>query len=193
MKFFCVIAILFCSVTSYANWNTEWFTGVVVLNSSQVVSGSIAIKSDAVMVKTGLHVDVLPAHRVNAIRYFDTQANVNRKFVVHCDSSANHTRFEILEVVVSGKLSVLRKPRGDVRPAPGNREAAFHYFVQTDEGLQSFRSFSRTLLPKLRTSHLALERYIRQSKIRVHDKADIIRLVMYYNRCNVPESCNFSE
>lgn len=188
MRIVFALALISSSFAAKAQWNTEWYTGVIVLNSSEVITGTLAIKDDAVLVKKGLRVEVVPAHRLVAVRYYDALANINRKFVVHSDTSGYHRSFEILEVVVTGKLSVLRKPRGEVKADPGRREAAFYYFIKTNNGLESFRHFSRSRLPELKASVQSLDHYIKKSKIRVNDKAGIIKFVTYYNGCSLAES-----
>lgn len=146
--------------------------------------GQVAIRHDAVLLRSANQVVVLPVRTVLSIRYYDSDANINRRFIVSYDSSANRRIYTLYEVVVSGEVLVVRKPRYTGLVPHENRETNFYYFVVTNGRLISFKQFKDKLLPELENSELSITEYRKVNKLDPRQPAGIIRIVQYYNRCS---------
>lgn len=161
---------------------TKWSEGIIVMADGEVRQGELAFQvSDIVLFKAAGEVTVFPAHKVRSFRYYDRQANVNRRFVSRLRSTEKTASF--YEVVVWGEVSVMRKLNYQTI---SNREKSdkydYDYFICFQSKLVPLRNFRNQVYPNLISNSSQVERLINAHHLNPNNQADAIQIVQLYNK-----------
>jgi len=161
-----------------------WFKGTVILPDSKVLSGQLSYQpnTDVIFVKMGGKeaVMVFPAFRVQSFSYFDTDAQVTRRFVPLKMQKGGGQSYQFYEVVVDGYISVLRQQL-ELWYTLRQATIEYDYFVVTEENLMPMNIFRRQVYPTLKKSSESLRNFARKNRINPYDVDDTIRFIRFYN------------
>lgn len=158
-----------------------WYTGAIVLQTQEVLTGIIAVEPQhgIVLHRLGDQVTIYPAHRVQSIRFFDAPANINRQYI-----SLSHgawKRYHLYEVVVKGPVHVLRRQKKTISSENPDADS-FLYYIYTGSELVQLRSFRKQVYPALqREGGVQFSMFVLQQNLNPNDAAHAIRMVQYYN------------
>ena len=177
--FYCLLLINFQSLSAQ---DLEWFEGSLVLANGQVSVGKIAMEAaHDLIVFQGEQRMVYPAHQINSIHFYDEKADINRRYIsLKNDGDGIRPRYQLYELVLSGKATVLRKIKAS--PFAIRSDAHdFNYFVQYDQEVVPLRQFQKKILPKLLSvSDYRLENYISQHRL-TPQPISAIRIIEFFN------------
>lgn len=129
--------------------------------------------------------------KIKSFRYFDEEANINRKFI----TIQENRKYEFYEIVSEGEIVVVRKKMPIYKILPEKRyiydrynypeEAQnYRYFILNDcNELMEFSQFQRKILPKLdKEWNKQLTAFCKQENLLIRDnEIDMIRLIIYFN------------
>jgi hypothetical protein len=163
---------------------TTWTTGTVVLNTEQVLNAEIAVaaKHDLVLMKVGDRVEVLPAHRIKAIYYYDPQQKINRKFISLSTSSLARQQWKLYEVVLNGDLPVLRRLKSIASKSESVTDD-FEYFVYNHQEMVNLKRFRARVYPELVAAKGSLlTHYVKSNRLNPNNEASAIRIVEHFNQ-----------
>lgn len=162
----------------------EWNVGTVVLHNNEIRVGQIAIepKYSIVLFKHGDQVEVLPGHRFKSIQYYDVKANINRKFISLRKEDRYSEQSQLFEVVLNGKVAVLRKLKSIAGKAVSDADD-FEYFFYANRELIALQKFRVLLYPMLlEETGDELKYYIKSKKLNPNVSADALMIVDHYNQ-----------
>lgn len=150
-----------------------------MLSSDSVLVGlvSVSTNKDLVLFKRETRVDVLPAHSVRNVRFFDSVDNVNRRFVSIDDLPR---RCWLFEVVADGEISVVRRERR-FNFERGSGLNSFDYFVVLEDRIVPLRNFRNKVYPII-VRQPGFKDLVRHRRLDVNAFDDSIEIVMLYNR-----------
>src|SRR5689334_15736427 len=113
------VLLLFC-IQLYGR-EIHWHEGVIVLTDQEVLTGEISVQSSEVLLfRHEGSVSVYPSYKIQSIRYHDRDADVNRKFRVIKDNDLAFQHFSFYEIIIMGKLEVVRRQRGLSKEFPAS-------------------------------------------------------------------------
>jgi hypothetical protein len=160
-----------------------WHTGVVVLRSTEILRGELAMHpaQDIVLFRQGEQVSVYPAHKIQSVYYYDVSADINRKFIVIQQSSAAFSVHHLFEVVLLGEINVIRRVVSSTADLTDDAKG-YHYYLQSGSDLIVLHKFQSKLYPRLLRESGTLSDYIGENNLNPNLPADVIRIVAYYNR-----------
>lgn len=134
------------------------------------------IKADQQM---RIAVHALPAHKLSAVFFYDTAADINRRFVSVGESTA-FPGVQLYEAVLQGRIDVLRRPRG------ANASSAaedFDYYLKDHDRVVPLWKFYREVFPALEEeTRQQLGAFIKANDLRRGNDANVITIIGYYNR-----------
>ncbi|MBL0744518.1 hypothetical protein [Chryseolinea lacunae] len=178
------ICLLWLNVQTAAASPPVWHDGAVVLATGEVLTGklSVEVSHDLILLQHGDGCRVLPAHKVKSFYYYDTEANINRKFVTWQEGSETVKLSRFFEVVLNGDIGVLRRQKESV--AHANSDALdFDYFIVFHDNLISLHKFNQKVYPTLvETSGDKIVFFITSNKLSTTRSADAIRILEFYNQ-----------
>lgn len=179
--FFCLLLVNFQNLCAQ---EVTWFEGSLVLSNTNVLIGEIAIEPDHDLIlfqQNGSRM-VYPAHRIKSLYFFDKAANINRRYVslLQFDDDI-HTRYKLYEIVVSGKVSVLRRKKANAFSIYADA-LDFNYFTQFNGVLTPLRKFNRKIFHQL-LSHAdkRLEDFISTNRLTANNALNAMRIIEFYN------------
>lgn len=158
------------------------FQGAVVLVSGEVATGQIYFPSfELIFVITEEERLALPISKISQLRFYDHEANVNRKFKTYWDDLEQ--RRLLFEVVSFGEIDILRKPKSSLQSQSKLDHGDYQYFFATNDIVQDFSNFRSKLLPIIKDDMGdAADRFLREHGLNVQKEADIIRIIQHYNQ-----------
>jgi hypothetical protein len=168
-------------ISSYAA-DIVWHRGSLVLANREVRTGRLALHAeyDLVLMKNGSQVIVYPAHKLSALYFYDSAANINRKFQV-IQAGEHISQKRLFEIVVSGKAKILRHARANTARSE-DHVADYHYFVSTDEELMPISKFRENLFEKFVSLKPELAQFVNVKKLNPNNTKDVFEIVMFYNQ-----------
>ncbi|MCA4896980.1 MAG: hypothetical protein ING84_18425 [Cytophagales bacterium] len=178
-----ILSNLLLAVSSVISAQPKMFDGVVVNHRQEVILAKVAVETafDALIFKSNSDTavcSILPAHRVNSFRYFDSVGNINRQFI----SLRHHGAYRFFEIVIYGPVQVLRRLKRGVSPLKANEGHDYDFFCWFGSELIELKKFKSDVFPFLVQMHgQILEDFVRQSKLRLHDAGSIFSIV---KKCN---------
>ena len=185
MKCVAVIFLMLFTWSKHVVANTtEWTIGTVVLNNDQVVNAeiSIAAKHDLVLIKHDDRVDVLAAHRIKAIYYYDKNQDLNRKFISVATNNFHHQQWRLYEVVLGGDIAVVRKMKTIASKAESDKDD-FDYFIYSHNEMVSLKRFRTLIYPELVASQgELLTAYVKANRLNPNNGANAIAIVERFNK-----------
>jgi hypothetical protein len=178
-----LIGLLFVNFCAAASHNVRWYEGSVVLRNHQVLTGTVAIDAmhDLVLHKVEAQVNVYPAHKIMWLYYYDSVANINRRYMswpVAGPVARAHS--QLYEVVLQGDIMVLRRPRDTQTTAAID---GYHYYLKCQEGLMPLYAFKKKVYPTLQEeTNGLLDAFRRENKLNPMEIADAVKLIEFYNQ-----------
>ena len=169
----------------------EWNVGTIVLHNNEIRVGQIAVESkhSIVLFKNNDQVEVLPAHRFKSIQYYDVKANVNRKFISLPKENVYREQSQLFEVVLNGKVAVLRKLKSIAGKTVSDVDD-FEYYFYANHHLIALRKFRALLYPSLlHEKGNELRHYIKLERLNPNVSADALLIVDHYNRVVAEQIC----
>src|SRR6187431_568064 len=71
-----------------------WYKGVVVTANREVLIGEVSIQSvDLLLFRNSQTTGVYPAHKIQSLRFYDQDADINRRFLILNDVKPGFNRF----------------------------------------------------------------------------------------------------
>jgi hypothetical protein len=124
-----LVFLLWVLTTPLAARDLVWHDGSVVLASREVLTGKITMEAgfDLVLLRTADSCLVLPAHKVLSLYFYDADENINRKFVSLKESEDARAPRHFYEVVLYGKVNVVRRLRFIHRRSAGSDAQDYAY------------------------------------------------------------------
>lgn len=175
------VSLILFTVGKLAAQDRVWHSGVLVLQTQQVLTGTMAIEAehDVVLHKNGDQVHIYPAHRVQSLQFFEVKTNINRKYI-----SLQHGtwgRHHLYEVVVKGKVHVVRRQKKRTSSVLSDADS-FIYYIYTGTELVSLGTFRRQLYPAFQQEGgIQFSMFVLEQKLNPNDAAHAIRMIQYYN------------
>ncbi len=174
-----LVAICF-SASVVASDVLKWNHGVIVMADGEVRQGELLFQvPELVLFRDNNEVSVMAAGKVQSFRYYDAEANINRKFISH--SSGRTAAF--YEVVIWGEVSVIRKLKHQLISKRKKSDAAdYDYFVSRQGSIIPLKRFGHNVYPDLVAKSQHLRKLVRERNLKTYDQADAIQIVQLYNR-----------
>lgn len=180
---FLLIGFTICK-PAFSTSSIQWFRGSIVLNNScEVLTGKISIDEtyDMVLFKEGDQILVLNAHRLQALYFYDSIANINRKFVSLKRQTGQRVEHRLFEAVVSGEVKVLRKLKSYHGTSRSDSDD-YSYYVQWDEHLEPLQFFKeRVYADLLIKAGNDMEFYETENHLNPNHPADAVMLIIQFN------------
>ncbi len=179
-----LISVLFLALQITMAWGQpviDWNAGSVVLSDQSVMVGDIYHPKgfDLIIYKTGEGQIALNASMVQGFRYYDSAANINRKFVSIKRSQGN--RF--YEVVVGGEVSVVRDFKPFANRANPDEIDSYNYFTFASNSLEPIHQFKRKVFPKLLEQYPEqLEAFVHKEKLAIYEMKSALLIIEKFNR-----------
>lgn len=158
-----------------------WYTGALVLQTQEVLTGILAVEPDhgIVLHKQGGQVNIYPAHRVQSLQFFDPQANINRKYISL--QQGTRSRYRLYEVVVKGTVHILRYAKRNISSVYSDADS-FIYYIYTGSELVQLRTFRKLVYPTLqREGGVQFAMFVLEENLNPNNPVHAIRMVQYYN------------
>lgn len=181
MKHTILVWLILFTVGKLAAHDREWYTGAIVLQTQAVLTGTIAIEPEhgIVLHKQGDQVYIYPAHRVQSLQFFDTSANINRKYISL--QYGTWRRYHLYEVVVRGSVNIVRREKRNISPVYSDADS-FIYYIYTEGQLVRLHSFRKQVYPTLQQEGgVQFSMFVLEQHLNPNDAAHAIRMVQYYN------------
>ena len=183
-----LIVLVLATLTIAAYSQETWHHGVVVTSEDSVIVGEVLYESrfELVMIRHDSRPRVILAKHLKSFRYFDESQNVNRKFVrLSQDVNANKSR--IYEVVLTGKILVVRLPKLSSFRFSAEDTQHVYYFVR-DGKIEKLAKFRNRLYPEIRP---LLELSEKEKGLDPNNLASAIRYIELFNRSASWTGVNF--
>jgi len=174
-----LLSFTICKLLAQEN---TWHQGSVVLPSQEVLVGEISSRGihDAILFRSNKQVYVLAAHKIQSVQYYDSQANINRRFISIRECNVVWRVHKLYEVVVQGEVSVLRKPK--TRSTQPLDTEDHIYYVRLQSEIVDLKSFRSKVYPTLaRNGGQMLSLYMFEQQLNPNLSAEAIRIIQYYN------------
>lgn len=198
LLFFAALLMTFSSSlhAQLSNRNTEWYSGIVILNNNDIVKGDLSynFSHDLVMCREGETIKTFTPHQVNSFKYFNEETEVFHEFITL--SNDIHPKFQqkaFYEVVLEGDINYVRKrnrfPAYNAKEGylstPNARlnehKVCYEYFVQYDNALIKSRRFKQEVLPMMKSKEQSIQAFMKEKQLKPYNIGDQIELVEYYN------------
>jgi hypothetical protein len=160
----------------------EWQEGVVVLHDGRVINGTIHYPKgfDLIFIRNNTERIVLTADKIQLFRYYDSAANINRKFV---SLKGNRWGLQFYEVVVNGEVSVLRQLRRFAYKAHPDEIDSYDYFTFVNYRLEPIMRFRNRVYPKLLEERpIEIQTYVHKEQLDLNQMKSALLIIMEFNR-----------
>lgn len=152
-----------------------------MLYEQDVVLGRISVfpEHDLVVLKNNTGTTVLPAHKIESVFYYDSTANLNRRYISWVDQESPYAHHKLFEVVTMGKIPVVRRPM----PWSGisDKAESFNYFLLYQGAIIELQKFKRQVYPELINESKELEAFVKQERLDPAQPGNAIRIIKHYN------------
>lgn len=183
MRSYLLLLLVVLAMTADAE-SVTWHEGVVVLKNREVLVGHLTIQPglDVVLFRSDNHSSFYRFEAIEYITYNDTEVGLSRKFLSLSANDKNGQGFQLYEVVVPGKISVLRKPTTTFLPAVAD-VGSFEYFVMENSTVVQLRAFRKIIFPSMEAAYKKdqLKMFMRENRLDPNRNSDAIRLIEFYN------------
>ncbi len=179
-----ILAFGFCFVHFiFSSAQQEWVKGAVVLKNNKVLVGEISKKPlhELILINSQEGMKALPANHIAYYRFYDVQENINRQFlsVKGNDLFGSHRFYEI---VIQGKVKVLRKYHKRSEFVELDEAKDFDYFAFIQEQLIPLKSFKNKVLPRLQDEHpFEISTFLALNKTELQSIKAAFEIIHYYN------------
>jgi hypothetical protein len=179
-----LVLIFFLFVSSQETFSAaiNWYDGSLVLRNDKVLTGKISVNQDhdLVLFKSGDQFLVLPASKIQTLHFYDAHANINRKFTSIQQKVNTFTAYNLYEIVLVGKVSVLRRLSSSLAD-PDDQQNSYHYFVGLGNERVALHQFRSKIYPYLQKTCISLKKYVREQHWDPNNRAHAILIIDYYN------------
>ena len=182
MKRYGVFCLLFINSVFLFARETKWYEGSIVLKSKEVLPGEILVEPeyDLVLHRVNNKVDVYPAHRIQSVYFYDEEANINRRFI-SLKEQGLFTHHQLMEVVISGEVSIYRKQKVFITNTPSDAEG-YYYFIDHQNHLIDLFKFRTRVYPHLvESSGNMLTVFMQENNLNPNSSANAITIITFYN------------
>jgi hypothetical protein len=158
------------------------YSGSVVLQDKKVVLGKISVypQHDLVVLKDSTGITVLPAYKIESVFYFDSAANLNRRYISWHDQESPFAHHRLFEVVVMGKISVVRRPMSG--SGKSDNALNFNYFLLYKGAIIELQKFKRLVYPDLISRSNELEVFVKRERLNPNLSGNAIRIIQQFNQ-----------
>jgi hypothetical protein len=162
----------------------KWNAGVVVLADGSVLQGQLSLEKEVVLFTSGGEMTVFTAHKLKSFRYYDKEANINRKFISIQPSNTQTRHF--YEFVVVGEVSVLRKFKSNMfNIHPQSDKYDFDYYIRFQNELYNISQFRKKIYPELVSkAGSSLLSLLTDKNLNANSNADAIQIAELFNKVN---------
>jgi hypothetical protein len=175
---------LLITVSTSAQHLQAWYNGSITLADNQVLVGRLSNSgtNDFVVFQSAEGKATILAHEIKSLRYYDSLSNINRQFV-----SIKHDNpfqfYKLYEVVIQGKVKVLRKPRRLFRPHSLHEISDYNYFVEYNEELIPIKKFRAIVYPELiRERPIEVEQFVSMHHLNINEMKAALLILKEYNQ-----------
>jgi hypothetical protein len=182
MKFL-VICLLFVNIMVVSAKDIAWSYGSIVLRTGEIVSGIISLDQHHQIVlnlKSNKMTDVIPAHRISMVYFYDETNDINRRFVSLAEDPSSR-QWNFYEIVLNGDVKVYRKKKLANTFSNNPDLDNYDYYVLQDKCLVLLKMFRTKIYPGLASSLPGLKNYIKDQKLHINRDADAVAIIKYYN------------
>jgi len=171
----------FVVVSSLTGQPMEWQRGVVVLIDERVLTGSIYNPKgfDLIFLQTKEDRIALSAGKVRLFRYYDSIANINRKFVSVKGEKGN---CHFYEVIINGEVSVLREFKRFANRSHPDEIDSYNYYTYVNQTLEPIINFKNKVLPKLLEDRGEIQEFIRRERLDHYGMKSALLIIAEFNR-----------
>lgn len=177
-----IFSFTLCKLSAGADELT-WYEGSVVLETREVLVGEIAMESnhDLVLFRVNNSVMVYRAHKIQSLQFYDTETNINRKFISLWEVSGMLRECHLYETVVRGEVNILRREKGLIKAVSDADD--FVYYVQYNEMVYSLHTFRHNVYPSMvMKGGSKLSSFVSDNNLNPNKSTNAIEIVMYYNK-----------
>lgn len=166
--------------------SVNWRQGILVLKDQQVLVGNVIVQPalNVILFSTGTQSTFYHLDQVEYVTYHDPTAGLKRKFIsLPGDQKKGDRMFQLYEVVLMGRIAVIRKPIHTTYIPAVDDVGSFEYFVLENEQLVQLTQFRKKIFPGMEASYSAgsLKLFMRRKRLDPNRNSDAIRLIEYYN------------
>ncbi|MBL6446783.1 hypothetical protein JMN32_10700 [Fulvivirga sp. 29W222] len=173
-----------------------WHDGKLVLLEGDTLVGQVkySLETDLVQyTRGGQTVKTFTARKLLFFEIFDKTSNRYRQFyAIPYSVKSNYKAPVIFEVLYTGEhLSLLSRESIEYQVAnyPYSMAGTYtrlelvytHYFLKPDGSISQSTGKKKDLLWVMNKKSSEIKRYIKNNKIRIDRRADLVKLVAYYN------------
>ncbi len=191
-----ICAFLFFALTTKAYDNHGlWCNGRLTLDNGEVIEGEINydIKFEVIQVRNNGTVRAFTAENIAHFTMFDPVKYRQRDFVaIDHQMALGYERKTLFEVITNGQIAVLRKTRYVRKPRATEDYRAPHvylntvckhdYFAMNGSELAEINNFEAEVLPWMQRYEPEINRYIKDSKLKLKKIQEQMRVVNLYNQ-----------
>ena len=165
-----------------------WYPGSLVTADREVLVGDMGPYPllDVIIVKTTSGTQVLKAHQIESCFYFHSVENRNVRWVSLPSGPDQPQR--LFEVVLSGRVDVLRRPKpGSLDAQPGVLD--HDYFTEDNDTITSMDEFrTRVFDGLIRRYPSEFQVFLQREKLNPNYLGDAIRIVQHFNEVDRRET-----
>lgn len=194
-----VLAGVLLLVFAVSSAEDNWYQGVVILKSHEVIVGKLTYEPhlNIVQVKAEGRLYNFSAFQVLKFTFHDTNLEVIRKFEALPHREGNN-RFSdtFFEIVIAGEMKLIRKKRsfytsaesghfsdGNVDHYALQHTLSFDYYYQLGNQIIEAEKFKRHVLPFMKSrAETEVELFIFENRLNVLRLRDQVLLVKFYNK-----------
>lgn len=153
-------------------------------NTREVLTGEIALEEnfDLILFKQQGQVQVLNAHRLESVFFYDSLLQMNRTFISIREVSLSGSNFGLYEVVVTGEVKLIRHLK-DYAATLSSQVDDYVYYVHNQEQLVLLQFFSEKVYADLVVrggEHL--KQYEKINRLNPHHADDAVKLIIKFNK-----------
>ena len=174
---------VFIAGSTNAQHLETWYNGSITLANNQVLVGRLSNSgtNDFVVFQSTEGKATILAHKIKSLRYYDSISNINRQFLSIKDN--NPFQFwKLYEVVIQGKVKVLRQQRTLTFLNSPHEINDYYYFAFCDKELIPIKKFRSALYPKLmKENPIEMEQFISSHHLNINEMKSALLILKEYN------------
>jgi hypothetical protein len=177
-KFLAVLSLFVAVSSSQAQ---DWHHGTIVLKNGNSFTGEVSSPNyETVLFKLEDANMLFPSHKVKYFSYVDTRTSTFKTFESLHQRKGAASAYEFFEVIEKGTITLLRQE--EIRwYSERQQTTVYNYFTLIDGNLIRLQEFRKYIYPQLTKSSEKIQRYTKQSHIRIYRIPDVARFIRFYN------------
>jgi hypothetical protein len=160
----------------------EWRGGMVVLTDDQVLTGTIYYpqRFGMIFLRTDKDKVALSAAKVHHFRYYDSAANINRKFV---SIKINKWESRFYELVIGGEVNVLRELKRYADKSHPDEIDSYWYYTLINNTMVPLMHFRNKVYPKLLEEQLVeIQTFVHRERLDLNEMRSALLIIKEFNR-----------